>query len=105
MKETMKKTIAQIQADKERLEQITTLQDYINDNILSALDAQKIATLICQQSTLVTLVKEMRKAQKAYENAPKKTHEDIDAIETYVFEMLEAEKKLDTFLKYMEDIK
>lgn len=66
MKETMKKTIAQIQADKEKLEQITTLQDYINDNILLTLDAQKIAELICEYNELVTLVEDMRKAQRIY---------------------------------------
>lgn len=106
----MEKTILQVKEDKERLEEIqdilksekSPLQDYINENILSALDAQKVANLICQYQTLVSLVGDMRKAQKAYENAPKKTMEDIDALETYIFEMLEAEKKVDNLLKSME---
>ena len=40
------------------------LQDYVNENILQTLDAQRIANLICQQMTLVSLVKDMRMAQK-----------------------------------------
>lgn len=108
----MEKTTQQVKEDMERLEKIqeilksekSPLQDYINENILSALDAQKLANLICQQMTLVSLVRKMRDAQKAYENAPKKTMEDIDALETYIFEMLEAEKKVDNLLKNIEEI-
>ena len=108
----MEKTIQQVKEDKERLEKIqeiikteqSPLQEYVNENILSELDAQKVANLICQQMTLVSLVRKMRDAQKAYENAPKKTMEDIDALETYTFEMLEAEKKVDNLLKNIEEI-
>lgn len=108
----MEQRIAQVQADKERLgkiqeiikSELPPLQDYVNENILSALDAQKVADLISQQMTLVSLVRKMRDAQKAYENAPKKTMEDIDALETYIFEMLEAEKKVDNLLKNIEEI-
>ena len=107
------RTIKQVTVDKERLEQIqeivsamqSPLQDYVNENILSAWTVQKTATLLCQYMTFVSLVKEMRAAQKAYENAPRKTMEEIDALETYVFEMLETEKKVDTYLKYMEEYK
>lgn len=63
------------------------------------------AEFIGRYNTLIRLVTDMRKAQKAYENAPRKTMEEIDALETYVFEMLEAEKKVDTYLKYMEEYK
>ena len=108
----MEKTIQQVIEEKERVEKIqeilksekSPLQDYVNENILFALDAQKLANLICQQMTLVSLVRKMRDAQKAYENAPKKTMEDIDALETYIFEMLEAEKKVDNLLKNIEEI-
>ena len=108
----MEKTIQQVKEEKERVEKIqeilksekSPLQDYVNENILSTMNAQKIANLICQQMTLVSLVRKMRDAQKAYENAPKKTMEDIDALETYIFEMLEAEKKVDNLLKNIEEI-
>lgn len=107
------KTTQQAIKDIDRLEQIqeivsampSPLQDYINKNILSAWTIQKTATLLCQHMTFVSLVKEMRAAQKACENAPRKTMEEIDALETYVFEMLETEKKVDTYLKYMEEYK
>lgn len=89
---------------QEKIKADSVLQNYINEQVLLALDAQKVATLICQQMTLVSLVREMRDAQKAYENAPKKTMEDIDALETYIFEMLEAEKKVDNLLKNIEEI-
>ena len=62
------------------------------------------AEFIARYNTLVCLVTDMRKAQKAYENAPKKTMEDIDALETYIFEMLEAEKKVDNLLQNIEEI-
>lgn len=109
----MSETTQQLIKDKERLEEMekrisaksSPLQDYVNENILSAWTAQKAATLLCQHVTLVALVKEMRSAQKAYENAPRKTMDEIDALETYVFEMLEAEKKVDTYLKHLEEIK
>lgn len=102
----MEKTIQQVKEDKERLEKIqeilksekSPLQDYVNENILSALDAQKIANLICQQMTLVSLVKEMRKAQ-----------EDVDSFldfgdvpNAYFHKMSELEDKVDNLLKSME---
>ena len=100
---TIKLRKRQIELEK-RIKADSVLQDHINENVLSVLDAQKVANLICQQKTLVSLVKEMRDAQKAYENAPKKTMEDVDALETYIFEMLEAEKKVDNLLKNIEEI-
>ena len=94
----MEKRITQIQADKERLEQIAILQDYVNENILSTLDAQKVANLICQYQTLVSLVKDMREAQ-----------EDVvtfldyrDVPECYFDKMSKLEDKVDNLLKSME---
>ena len=102
----MEQRIAQVQADKERLEKIqeiikteqSSLQEYVNENILSALDAQKVANLICQQMTLVSLVKDMRKAQ-----------EDVcsfldfsEVPEFYLDKMSKLEDKVDNLLKNME---
>lgn len=104
---SMEQRIAQVQADKERLEKIqeiiktgqSPLQDYVNENILSALDAQKVANLISQLMTLVSLVKDMRKAQK-----------DVDAFldfgnvpECYFDRMSKLEDKVDDLLKSMEE--
>lgn len=103
----MEQRIAQVQADKERLEKIqeiikteqSPLQEYVNENILSALDAQKVANLICQQMTLVSLVKDMRKAQ-----------EDVDTFldfgnvpECYFDRKSKLEDKVDDLLKSMEE--
>lgn len=68
----MEQRIAQVQADKERVEKIqeilksekSPLQDYVNENILSALDAQKVANLMCLYLELVSLVRDMRKSQE-----------------------------------------
>lgn len=103
----MEQRIAQVQADKERLEKIqeiikteqSPLQEYVNENILSALDAQKVANLICQQMTLVSLVKDMRKAQEDvcsfldFGNVP----------ECYFDRMSKLEDKVDNLLKSMEE--
>jgi hypothetical protein len=103
----MEKTIQQVKVDKERLEKIqeilkseqSPLQDYFNENILSTLDAQKVANLICQYMTLTSLVRDMRKAQ-----------EDIiqflnysDVPEAYFDKMSKLEDKVDNLLKSMED--
>lgn len=103
----MEKTIQQVKEDKERLEKIqeilkteqSPLQEYVNENILSALDAQKVANLICQQMTLVSLVKDMRKAQEDvcsfldFGNVP----------ECYFDRMSKLEDKVDNLLKSMEE--
>lgn len=103
----MEHRIAQAQAYKERLEKIqeiikteqSPLQEYVNENILSALDAQKVANLICQQMTLVSLVKDMRKAQEDvcsfldFGNVP----------ECYFDRMSKLEDKVDNLLKSMEE--
>lgn len=79
--------------------QKSPIQDYVNENILSALDAQKVANLICQQMTLVSLVKDMRKAQ-----------EDVcsfldfsEVPEFYFDKMSKLEEKVDNLLKNMEE--
>lgn len=102
----MEQRIAQVQADKERVEKIqeiikteqSSLQEYVNENILSALDAQKVANRIIQQMTLVSLVKDMRKAQ-----------EDVcsfldfsEVPEFYFDKMSKLEDKVDNLLKNME---
>ena len=103
----MEQRIAQAQAYKERLEKIqeiikteqSPLQEYVNENILSALDAQKVANLICQQKTLVSLVKDMRKAQEDvcsfldFGNVPA----------CYFDRMSKLEDKVDNLLKSMEE--
>lgn len=103
----MEKTIQQVKEDKERVEKIqeilksekSPLQDYVNENILFALDAQKVANLICQQMTLVSLVKDMRKAQEDvcsfldFGNVP----------ECYFDRMSKLEDKVDDLLKSMEE--
>lgn len=103
----MEQRIAQVQADKERVEKIqeiikteqSPLQEYVNENILSALDAQKVANLICQQMTLVSLIKDMRKAQEDvcsfldFGNVP----------ECYFDRMSKLEDKVDNLLKSMEE--
>lgn len=99
--------IAPVEADKKRLKKIQEiiktglppLQDYVNENILSALDAQKVVNLICKQMTLVSLVKDMRKAQEDvcsfldFGNVP----------ECYFDRMSKLEDKVDNLLKSMED--
>lgn len=103
----MEQRIAQVQVDKERLEKIqeiikteqSPLQEYVNENILSALDAQKVANLICQQMTLVSLVKDMRKAQKDVD-----TFLDFGNVpECYFDRMSKLEDKVDNLLKSMEE--
>lgn len=75
------------------------MQDYVNENILSALDAQKVANLICQQMTLVSLVKDMRKAQKDVD-----TFLDFGNVpECYFDRMSKLEDKVDDLLKSMEE--
>ena len=105
----MEQRIAQVQADKERLEKIQEiikteqppLQDYVNENILSALDAQKVANLICQQMTLVSLVKDMRKAQNDVD-----TFLDFGNVpECYFDRMSKLEDKVDNLLKSMEELR
>mgnify|MGYP003289464405 CR=1 FL=1 len=105
----MEKTIQQVKEDKERLEKIqeilksekSPLQDYVNENILSTLDAQKVANLICQYMTLTSLVRDMRKAQ-----------EDIiqflnysDVPDAYIDQVCKLEDKVDNFLKSIEETK
>ena len=82
----------------ERIKADSVLQDHINENVLSALDAQKVATLLCQQMTLISLVKDMRKAQ-----------EDVvtfldyrDVPECYFDKMSKLEDRVDNLLKSME---
>lgn len=102
----LEKAIQQAREDIDRWEKIienlkstySPLQDYVNENILSALDAQKVANLICQQMTLVSLVKDMRKAQ-----------EDVcsfldfsEVPEFYFDKMSKLEDKVDNLLKNME---
>lgn len=103
----MEQRIAQVQADKERLEKIqeiiktepSPLQDYVNENILSALDAQKVANLLTQHMELISLVRDLRKAQ-----------EDVvtfldyrDVPECYFDRMSKLEDKVDNLLKSMEE--
>ena len=40
--------------------------DYVIDMVAAARDAQKVAELICRYNTLLTLVEDMRKAQRTY---------------------------------------
>ena len=84
---------------EERIKADSVLQDRINENVRSVLDGQKVANLICQQMTLVSLVKEMRKAQ-----------EDVDSFldfgdvpNAYFHRMSELEDKVDNLLKSMEE--
>lgn len=84
---------------EERIKADSVLQDHINENVFSALDAQKVANLICQQMTFISLVKEMRKAQ-----------EDVDSFldfgdvpECYFDRMSKLEDKVDNLLKSMEE--
>ena len=108
----MEQRIAQVQADKERLEKIqeiikteqSPLQEYVNENILSALDAQKVANLICQQMTLVSLVKDMRKAQEIANRAMVESDDYSEAL-IYVDKANELESEVDEYLKKMEDLK
>lgn len=86
---------------EERIKADSVLQDYINENVLSALDAQKVATLLCQQMTLISLVREMRQAQ-----------EDVnsfldfgDVPNAYFDKMTILEDKVDNLLKSMEVIR
>ena len=84
---------------EERIKADSVLQDYINENVLSALDAQKVATLLCQQMTLVSLVKEMRMAQKDVD-----TFLDFGNVpECYFDRMSKFEDKVDDLLKSMEE--
>lgn len=99
--------IAPIKADKERLEKIQEiiktglppLQDYVNEIILSELDAQKVANLICQHMTLVSLVKDMRKAQEDV-----CSFVDFSEVPEFYFDkMSKLEDKVDSLLKNMEE--
>lgn len=102
----MEKTIQQVKKEKERVEKIqeilksekSPLQDYVNENILLALDAQKLANIICQQMTLVSLVREMRDAQE--EIIP---YLDFRFVPEFLFDkMSKLEDKVDNLLKSME---
>ena len=97
MEEAIKLRYRQIELEK-RIKADSVLQDYVNEKILSAFDAQKVANLICEQMTLISLVKEMRKAQ-----------EDVgsfldygDVPNAYFHRMSELEDKVDNLLKGME---
>lgn len=103
----MEQRIAQVQADKERVEKIqeiikteqSPLQECVKENILSALDAQKVANLICQQMTLVSLVKDMRKAQEDVYSFL-----DFSEVPEFYFDkMSKLEDKVDNLLKNMEE--
>lgn len=84
---------------EERIKADSVLQDHINENVLSALDAQKVANLICQQMTLVSLVKDMRKAQTDVD-----TFLDFGNVpECYFDRMSKLEDKVDDLLKSMEE--
>lgn len=80
---------------QERIMQETPL----NENVIgSLLDAQKVATLICQQMTLVSLVREMRDAQE--EIIP---YLDFRFVPEFLFDkMSKLEDKVDNLLKSME---
>lgn len=81
-----------------------SLQDYVFDNILAGLNAQKIAELLCEYHTLLSLVEQMRAAQKALDNAPRETRYDLENIETLFLEAQELEKKVDRMIGNMKDI-
>lgn len=72
--------------------------EYVIDMVASARDAQKVAELICEHNSLVTLVEDMRKAQKAFENAPRETRYDLENIETLFLEAQELEKRVDRLI-------
>ena len=74
------------------------LHEYVYDNILAGLNAQRIAGLLCEYHSLFTHVEQMRKAQKALENAPRETRYDLENIETLFMEAQELEKKVDRLI-------
>lgn len=83
---------------QEKFKADSVLQNYINEQVLLALDAQKVATLICQQMTLVSLVREMRDAQE--EIIP---YLDFRFVPEFLFDkMSKLEDKVDNLLKSME---
>ena len=86
---------------EERIKADSVLQDHINENVLSVLDAQKVANLICQQTTLVSLVKEMRKAQEDVSSFL----DYADVPNAYFDRMSKLEDSVDNLLKSMEVIR
>lgn len=73
--------------------------EYVADIIAATRDAQKVAELICRYNTLLNLVEEMRKAQKALDNAPSETRIDLENIEILFLEAQELEKKVDRLIQ------
>ena len=73
--------------------------DYVINMAKAARDTQKVAELICKYNTLLALVEDMRKAQKALENAPSETRYDLENIETFFLEAQELEKKVDRLIQ------
>lgn len=78
---------------------MNSFDEYVINMVASARDAQKIAELICKYNTLLTLVEDMRRAQKALETAPSETRIDLENMEILFFEAQELEKKVDRLIQ------
>lgn len=82
---------------KERIKQDTPLHKFVTESILSYRDPQKFSNLICQQMTLISLVKDMRAAQRDYYK-----NKDIEGRKVAYQNMINKEYKVDEFLKSLE---